>query len=92
MPRYKWLIKNDLDTGYTAVKIRAMRKLGVPYPKRYEDSEAMQDLQAQAKEISDGLAAARVDVAPEKEIVALIAYLQRLGTDIKGEAQAGGTP
>jgi cytochrome c oxidase cbb3-type subunit I/II len=37
---------------------------------------------SQAQQISAGLKTAGIDVAPDKEIIALIAYLQRLGTDI----------
>ena len=39
-------------------------------------------IKAQAKLISDDLQKEGIKVAPNKEIIALIAYLQRLGTDI----------
>jgi cytochrome c oxidase cbb3-type subunit I/II len=59
--------------------------LGVPYEEGYED-QAVADLTTQAEEISKNLADAKIKVGKEKEIIALIAYLQRLGTDIKNEA------
>ncbi|MBK0379599.1 cytochrome-c oxidase, cbb3-type subunit I [Mucilaginibacter segetis] len=82
MPNYDWLISQNLDTSLTAAKIRAMQKLGVPYPAGY-DKQANSDLDKQAKEIADNLQADHIKVKSNKEIVAIIAYLQRLGTDIK---------
>ena len=89
MPKYPWILKNDLDLTSTEAKMRAMVKLGVPYT-QFELDKALPLLQEQAAAIEKNL---RQD--PEfvknygnsniqnKEIVALIAYLQRLGTDIK---------
>lgn len=82
MPNYDWLITQKLDTTTTPAKIRAMQKLGVPYPAGY-DKVANQDLDKQAKGIADNLAKDHIKVKSNKEIVAVIAYLQRLGTDIK---------
>ena len=82
MPNYPWLLDRDLNTNYTAKKIRTMQTLGVPYEDGY-DQIAVQDLEYQAKQIADRLAADNIKTAPNKEIIALIAYLQRLGTDIK---------
>ncbi len=83
MPNYKWLSTNDLDISDTRASITAMRRLGVPYPAGYED-RALEDLKQQAVAISDNLKKDNIKVADTKEIVALIAYLQRMGTDIKG--------
>ncbi len=82
MPEYGWLISQKLDTTTTASKIWAMRKLGVPYKDGYE-SIANNDLQIQAKLITNNLAKDNITVGTDKEIIAIIAYLQRLGTDIK---------
>jgi cytochrome c oxidase cbb3-type subunit I/II len=41
------------------------------------------ELDAQAKRIADNLSLEGLETTPDAEIVALIAYLQRLGTDIK---------
>jgi len=82
MPTFAWLLANDLDTSSTVAKLRAMRTLGVPYTPQEVD-DGVKTLQAQAHQIATDLAAAGVQGAESKEIVALIAYLQRLGTDIK---------
>ena len=81
MPTYPWLIRNDLNVSHTAKKIRIMQSLGVPYPDGY-DKQANADLVSQAQMIATGLKTSGIDVEPDKEIIALIAYLQRLGTDI----------
>lgn len=82
MPAYPWLLENKLATEDIAAKINAMTTLGVPYAPGYAD-KAFGDLQKQAQSISTNLNAQGVTVSSDKEIVALIAYLQRLGTDIK---------
>ena len=81
MPKYPWLFENDLDAATTKSKIHAMRKLGVPYEKNYE-YKAEEDLNIQAQEIVDNLAKDDIKISKDKEIIALIAYLQRMGTDI----------
>jgi len=81
MPAYPWIIKNDLSTDLTEAKIRAMQTLGVPYAAGY-DKQAVSDLKAQAHQIAEGLRSSGIQVNDEKEIIALIAYLQRLGSDI----------
>ncbi len=86
MPPFPWLIEDDLDVSDTAAKIRVMQTLGVPYPEGYEEV-ALQDLRVQANKISVGLKESGIEVEPGKEIIALIAYLQRMGTDIKGQGE-----
>jgi len=81
MPSYSFLIDNPLDTSTTGTKIRAMQKLGVPYSTGY-DQIANADLIKQATEISNNLGKDSIHVKPDREIIAIIAYLQRLGTDI----------
>lgn len=82
MPAYPWLFEKSIDTTETAGKITAMRTLGVPYPEGYE-KQANADLRKQADGITESLKKAGLQTMSDKEIVALIAYLQRLGTDIK---------
>lgn len=84
MPPYPWLIEDDLDVESTPAKIRAMQTLGVPYEEGY-DQIAIDDLLAQGQEISDELKTNGIEVANNKEIIALIAYLQKLGRDIYAE-------
>ena len=82
MPNYEWLLDNLTDTASTPAKIRAMTKLGVPYPAGY-DQTANIDLLAQAAQIQASLKADKISTPQTAEIVAIIAYLQRLGKDIK---------
>jgi cytochrome c oxidase cbb3-type subunit I/II len=81
MPSYAFLIEHNLDTATTAAKINAMRTLGVPYEVDFAP-KANTALMIQANEIAASLKKDGIDVPANKEIVALIAYLQRLGTDI----------
>ena len=90
MPRYQWLIKDELDKSSTQDKMRAMVTLGVPYTEA-EINNALKHMDEQATKIETNLLAnpeikksfGKETAAPLKnrEIVALIAYLQRLGTD-----------
>ncbi|MDH7460386.1 cytochrome-c oxidase, cbb3-type subunit I [Chitinophagaceae bacterium 26-R-25] len=82
MPRYVWLFEDQIDTTKTPKMIRAMQTLGVPYEKGY-DATANADLMNQAKGIKESLKADKIKVQSTDEIVALIAYLQRVGKDIK---------
>lgn len=89
MPAFPWLHKNDLDTTTTFNKIRVLRQLGTPYEEGYEYI-ANDDLMVQAKRIAKSLKDAGIEQegVERKEIVALIAYLQKLGTGIEPSAQA----
>ena len=86
MPRYPWLLEDKIDTALTGAKIRAMQTLGVPYPKGF-DKIANEDLMLQATGIRINLKIDKIETAKDAEIVALIAYLQRLGKDIKAESK-----
>ena len=81
MPAYPFLLEQDLDISNTEAKIRAMQTLGVPYEKGY-DKLAVADLVAQSQTIADNLKNDSIRISPKKEVIALIAYLQRMGTDI----------
>ena len=86
MPTYPWLLRNKLDTSTMAAKIRVLQTLGTPYPKGF-DKEANSVLREQALIIAKDLNSAGVkdNELDKREIVAVIAYLQRLGTDIKAK-------
>jgi cytochrome c oxidase cbb3-type subunit I/II len=88
MPSYPWLLDDVIDTAITPAKIRAMQTLGVPYPRGY-DQIANKDLMQQADKIAKSLQAEKIETDSDKEIIALIAYLQRVGTDIKMMPQNG---
>ena len=78
MPNYPWLY--DLNTNVAALpaKMHAMRQLGVPV--QYDDTVSIRkSVNAQAQGIVDDLAKSGAKVDPNREIVALIAYLQKLG-------------
>ncbi|WP_418509668.1 cytochrome-c oxidase, cbb3-type subunit I [Corallibacter sp.] len=98
MPAYQWLVKNELDKSKTEDKMRAMVQLGVPYTEDdianaqnqmleqgtqieknlYTDPDFAQTYEADKKAGGTAFIEMR-----NREITALIAYLQRLGTDVK---------
>lgn len=95
MPAYPWMRTDDLDISLTGKKIKAMQKLNVPYKEGYAN-QAVADLKEQARTIAEDIVnnfepevlknVNKEDLIKDiekKEIVAVIAYLQRLGTDIK---------
>ncbi|MFM2376372.1 MAG: cytochrome-c oxidase, cbb3-type subunit [Bacteroidota bacterium] len=82
MPPYPHLAERELDVSLTTAKLKAMKAMGVPY----SDSliaNAAGVLNAQALQIRASLEASRIKTSETKEIIAIIAYLQRLGTDIR---------
>ncbi len=91
MPAYPWLMTKDLDFESIPLRIKAMQTLGVPYP-QYEglsrdQSKADAELQAArlAAEFVQQNAGPYRDLSGEvhdladKQVIALLAYLQRLG-------------
>ena len=87
MPAYVFMLEQNLDTSTTSAKINAMITLGVPYAKGYGNT-ANQDLLLQAQGIADDLKGDSIKISPNKEVIALIAYIQRLGTDISTTTNA----
>lgn len=81
MPAYEWLYEQTLNTSMTQKKLQAMKTLGVPYTNG-QITNAVSDLNRQAKEIQTQMETEKIKIGADKEIIALIAYLQRLGTDI----------
>ena len=81
MPNYKWLVENTLVTGTLQAKMKAMKTLGVPYTDE-EIANGVATAGAQAKVITEDLMKSGVPAeVGDKELVALIAYLQRIGVD-----------
>jgi cytochrome c oxidase cbb3-type subunit I/II len=78
MPSYPWLFENETDLKSLPKKIAVQTWLGVPYPAMTKD-EIMQSALEQGRKITDELKASGAYVAENKEIVAVIAYLQKLG-------------
>jgi cytochrome c oxidase cbb3-type subunit I/II len=95
MPPYPWLISRRVDTRDVYRSVAAMQRLGVPYHGVTPEHVAA-SLQAQAQSITRSLAAMNIQAEPDREIIALIAYLQRLGRDgnealARRASQAAGT-
>ena len=84
MPAYPWLcdIDREVDLSTLKQKINALRIVGVPYPKGYEE-QALADFDAQATQIRGKLKVKGIQTGNRTEIVALIAYLHKLGRDLQ---------
>ena len=92
MPSYAWMASRDFDASGLKAKIAAMRRLGVPYSDQTAATPEVEAL-AQSRQLKERLAQDGVTVSESSELLALIAYLQRLGTDIKKSATtAAGSP
>jgi cbb3-type cytochrome oxidase cytochrome c subunit len=79
MPSYRHLTGQAIDLGGTAAKMRALRAAGVPYRDR-DIARARDAALAEGRAIAGDLRrSAKAEVAADSAMVALIAYLQRLG-------------
>jgi cytochrome c oxidase cbb3-type subunit I/II len=89
MPSYPHLLDNDIPWDVIQTRVHVMAMLNVPYEAAaMTGAEAM--AQEQAKQVAAALVAAGGPKAMEqKEVIALIAYMQRLGKDIQAESQGG---
>lgn len=90
MPAYDWFQRKTVNLDRIPAKIRTLQRLGVPYPEGF-DQIALQDYETQARKIADGLNASGFEVTWDSHMVAMIAYMQRLGTDIQARPSASGT-
>lgn len=89
MPKYPWLLTKQVDPGNVRASLVALRKVGTPYSD--EDVAGVEEsLASQGAAIVESLAAAGIETEPDREIVALIAYLQRLGVDGRRALKAQG--
>ena len=99
MPAYTWFNENNMDLSLTVKKIQAMRTLGVPYTDE-DEKTAVKQLEEQALKIATDIVMnypeavrktmnieAKINELKSKEMVAIIAYLQRIGTDIKADVE-----
>jgi cytochrome c oxidase cbb3-type subunit I/II len=78
MPAYASMLTQDTDVKALPAKIGVQRQLGIPYP-NWTAGQITERVNEQAQAIATDLRAAGAYVAPEKEVVAIIAYLQSLG-------------
>lgn len=80
MPPYPWLLEWTYDPADVTASVQALATLGHPY-----DEATLADIpgavRRQADEVVARLAESKITTEPDREIVALIAYLQRLGKD-----------
>lgn len=90
MPPYPWLLHDRYDVADIQASLRALRKVGVPYTDAEIDG-APAAIEAQAREIVGRLAGAGITAEPDRDIIAMIAYLQRLGKDGRAAIAAGQT-
>ena len=82
MPAYAWLETTPIDFGSVQKRVDTMAMLGVPYGEAVLRAEQM--AREQSREIAQRIAAQGGPQGLEdKQIIALVAYLQRLGVDIK---------
>jgi cytochrome c oxidase cbb3-type subunit I/II len=94
MPSYAHLLRDDLDFPAIQARVNAMAMLGVPYGEAVRDGRAIEMAREQARTISQDLVAqGGYDGLENKKILALVAYMQRLGIDISKPAdEAAATP
>lgn len=78
MPRYPWLAENELNIEDIQAKLRAQVILNVPYSES-DIENAPAAMRSQAAQVGERLAAEGITGMENKEMVAVIAYLQRLG-------------
>ncbi len=81
MPNYPWLFRQKTDLAALENKIAVQRYMGVPFPERTA-AEIEADALAQAQTIVDDLKTSGIQIGPDKEIIAVIAYLQQLGKGV----------
>lgn len=92
MPQYPHLEAAKLDFESIPVRVRAMMAIGVPYSKD-EHEHAVDLAKAQALVISSNIVQQGGPKGMEdREVIALIAYLQRLGTDLTATPEGAAVP
>ena len=90
MPPYPWLLDDRVDPADVQASVKALRAVGTPYTDAdYEGVPGL--LQAQGQEIVGRLSASGIETEWDREIVAVIAYLQRLGVDGRAAISSGAT-
>jgi len=88
MPPYPWLLKDPYDLSTLRRKMEVLRTEGTPYSDS-DIAHADESVQIQSGEIAARLAKEGHTNTQDKKIVALIAYLQRLGADFHNMKMAG---
>jgi cytochrome c oxidase cbb3-type subunit I/II len=88
MPPYPWLLERRIDPDDVTASVRALMRSGTPY---YDVDLASVPgaLRTQGDAVVARLMEARIETEPDREIVALISYLQRLGQDGRRAIEQG---
>ena len=87
MPAYSWLLEARIDPDDITASVRALSRLGHPYEST--DREWVRaSLESQGQSFVESLAQTGIETEWDREIVAMIAYLQRLG--VEGSALLAG--
>ncbi len=92
MPPYEHLLKQPLDFDGIQRRVDVMAMLGVPYGEAVKNGKAIEMAHTQARQMAEELV--KQGGYPEmenKKVIALVAYLQRLGKDISQPADAPAT-
>lgn len=89
MPSYAWLLDQEIDAEDVRASMVALRRIGTPYTDA-DIGGVEEDLAAQGGEIVARLRDAGIESAPDRAIIALIAYLQRLGMDGRAALESRG--
>ncbi len=90
MPTYQWLITDKYDVDDVRNSLVALKRVGTPYSDD-EIANVGDSLKAQGQAIVDRMATTGIKAEWDDEIIAMTAYLQRLGTDRpEGPVAAGG--
>ncbi len=85
MPRYTWLLNKETNFASIQGRVDAMAMLGVPYGDSVLEGQARAKAEFQAQLIAQELqdqGGPPMEETWDKQVIAVIAYLQRLGTDI----------
>jgi cytochrome c oxidase cbb3-type subunit I/II len=89
MPAYAHLLSEELDYAAIQPRVDAMVMLGVPYGQTVKDGAAPADAKAQATALAADIVKSGGPAGMErKKVIALVAYMQRLGRDIQQPATA----
>ncbi len=91
MPAYSWLLEKKINPDHVVRSVRALRAVGTPYPSDYEVT-VPRDLEEQGLQVVARLRQAQIEAEWDDEIVAMIAYLQRLGQDGRAYLSGQGAP
>jgi cytochrome c oxidase cbb3-type subunit I/II len=89
MPNYPWRFTDKTAADQLPNKIAVQKRLGVPFHEQTEE-EITKSVTAQETAIVNELKGSGEEIEPDREIIALISYLQKLGKSEKVTPQTHG--